>query len=141
MEKENDPINPKHYKSLFELKDNETIAVTRQLDFCAGNYYKYLARLYKKDDPVQDFQKARWYAKDWVQHHYERDAHGLLINPCGVRAAIAFDFIQPPEEGTELYDRYELMRIVTQPLIDESRWRVMLLNYEHKYLIDKEGIK
>lgn len=134
---QNDPINPKHYKGVFQLKDNETIAVTRQLDFCAGNYYKYLARLYKKDDPVQDFNKAKWYAKDWIAHHYERDVNGLLINPCGKLAAVAFDFIKPPEEGTELYDRYELMRIVTLPYISADAWLRRLRAYEDKYLIDK----
>lgn len=128
-----DAINPKHYRGIFKLKDNETIAVTRQLDFCLGNYYKYLARLYKKDDPVQDFHKARWYAGDWLGHHVRRNENGLIYNECAEKAVIAFDFIEPPESG-ELRDRYSLLKFVTYPYIDAELWIAALNRYEAKYL-------
>ena len=129
-----DAINPKHYKGIFKLKDNETIAVSRQLDFCMGNYYKYLARLYKKDDPVQDFHKARWYAGDWLSHHLKTNDRGWIYNECAEKAVIAFDFIEPPEPNTELWDRYKLMSIVTAPYINPEHWISMLNRYEKKYL-------
>ena len=79
-----DAINPSHYKGLFQLKDYEAINVTRHLDFCAGNYYKYLARLYQKDAPRQDFEKARWYMEDWCANHLPAEplvvmSHGVAL--------------------------------------------------------------
>lgn len=134
---QNDPINPSHYRGLFQTRDIQCIAMTRCLDFCLGNYVKYIYRCGNKDNPVQDFNKAKWYANDWITHHHERDVNGLLINPCGKLAAVAFDFIEPPEEGTELRDRYELMRIVTLPYISGDAWRRRLRAYEDRYLVDK----
>lgn len=134
----NDPINPSHYKSLFELKDNECIRISRLLDFCAGNYFKYLWRLYQKDDPVQDFHKARWYAVDWIQNHYPSIPDGPLFNANAEKAAIAFDFIKTPDFGTELWDRWHLLKIVTQPFINGSVWIGLLNEYEKKYFVDKK---
>ena len=156
---QNDPINPSHYRGIFKIKDNETIAVTRQLDFDLGNYYKYLARLYKKDNPVQDFHKARWYAEDWIKAHepcislryfwnfrfaqwtQRQDNKNLTIrNDCSERAKIAFDFIEPPtkEEDEELYDRYKLMEIAVSLYINPAYWRQQLDEYEAKYFQTKE---
>lgn len=146
-----DAINPAHYRGLFASRANETIAVTRHLCFCMGNYYKYLARLYKKDNPKQDFNKARWYMEDWLAHHSpvdpvitksvtlfvckEPDVMPIL-NPFAEKARIAFGFIEPPiaSESPELYDRYKLLEIVTQDYIIPEWWRQKMDAYENKYL-------
>ena len=130
----NDPINPNHYKGLFALRNVETIDVSRHLDFDLGNYYKYLARLYKKDDPVQDFNKAKWYANDWIDHHHAKTKEGLLINPCWEGAYAVFSLLCWPEPYTELYDRFLLMRVAVSPQISPVGWHNLLDNYEAEYL-------
>ena len=158
---QNDPINPNHYRGIFKLKDNETIAVTRQLDFDLGNYYKYLVRLYKKDDPVQDFHKARWYAEDWIKAHApcvclshlwsfrfsawlkRRDENLTIRNDCAEKAKIAFDFIEEPDKDSdpELYDRYKLLEVAVSFYINPTYWRKLLDEYEVKYFQDRIGDK
>lgn len=151
----NNPINPKHYKGLFCLEPYETIMVSRHLDFCLGNYYKYLARLYQKDAPKQDFDKARWYMEDWCANHTPKDplitmVHGVALwhweykerdempiyNPFAEKARIAFDLIIPPAplENPELFARYKLLKIVTEDFIIPKMWRDMLDNYEIQYI-------
>lgn len=136
-----DAINPAHYRGIFSLKEFETIDVTRQLCFCLGNYYKYLARLYKKDSPVQDFRKARWYMEDFCRHaeHKGPESDSMcshVVNPSAEKARIAFDLILPPDSGVnqELYDRYVLLSIVADTYISPVLWREQLDAYENKYL-------
>lgn len=129
-----DAINPSHYKGLFELKENECIRLSRTLDFDMGNYIKYIFRVGNKDAALQDFRKARWYATDWITSHFPAVPDGPLFNPCAEKASIAFDFIKVPEFGTELWDRWHLMRVVTQPFIVGHNWLRLLNEYEAKYL-------
>jgi len=53
--------HPLHYGG----KDNpyETIKVIEawELDFCLGNTLKYISRAGKKDDQIQELEKALWY--------------------------------------------------------------------------------
>ena len=55
--------HPNHYGG----KDNpyEAIKVIEawNLDFCLGNTIKYISRAGKKDDTVQELEKALWYLK------------------------------------------------------------------------------
>lgn len=72
----NDNVNnPKHYGG----KDNpyEAIKVIEawDLDFCLGNTVKYISRAGKKDNTIQDLEKAKWYL--------ERKINNLKkITPC-----------------------------------------------------------
>lgn len=56
-----DPVNhPAHYAGAIECIDAlESIGVGK--DFCHGNAIKYLWRLGKKDNALQDARKAKWY--------------------------------------------------------------------------------
>ncbi len=54
-----DNINPDHYKS--HPSGIECIQVTEHLNFCLGSAVKYIWRAGKKDDAVQDLEKAKWY--------------------------------------------------------------------------------
>lgn len=36
--------------------------------FCIGNCLKYLCRLGKKDDELQELKKASWYLNHYVEH-------------------------------------------------------------------------
>jgi hypothetical protein len=59
--------NPQHYGG----KDNpyEAIKIIEalDLDFCLGNTLKYIARAGKKDDTIQDLEKAAWYLNRKIQ--------------------------------------------------------------------------
>jgi hypothetical protein len=144
-----DAINPAHYKGLFQAKDIQCIALTRQLDFDLGNWAKYIYRLGNKDNPHQDFNKARWYMEDWFAHHTPVDPslrHAVTVweekdksvmpirNPFAEKARIAFEFIEPPADNPELQDRYRLLEIVTQDFIIPLHWREMMDAYEDKWL-------
>ena len=51
--------NPPHYKDASGI---ECIEVTRKMQFCGGNCFKYLYRAGQKGSPIEDLEKAKWYA-------------------------------------------------------------------------------
>lgn len=51
--------NPPHYKDESGI---ECIEVTKYMQFCGGNCFKYLYRAGQKGDVIEDLKKARWYA-------------------------------------------------------------------------------
>jgi len=63
-----DPVNnPSHYK----MGEVEVIQVTEQLNFFRGNAVKYICRAGKKEDEIQDLEKAIWY----LQRELKRLGH------------------------------------------------------------------
>jgi hypothetical protein len=60
--------HPKHYGG----KDNpyEAIKVIEAWDlgFCLGNTVKYISRAGKKDDTIQELEKALWYLKREIKN-------------------------------------------------------------------------
>lgn len=62
-----DAVNhPPHYAGAIECIDAiESIGIGE--DFCRGNAIKYLWRLGKKDDALQDARKAQWYLNRLIQ--------------------------------------------------------------------------
>jgi hypothetical protein len=56
---QHDAVNPDHYKK--HASGVECIQVTEHMNFCLGNAMKYIWRAGKKDDAVQDLEKAKWY--------------------------------------------------------------------------------
>lgn len=67
-----DPVNhPKHYTSgpicphCGEVV--ECITITREKNFNIGNVIKYLWRLGKKDEAIQELKKAAWYLNDEIK--------------------------------------------------------------------------
>jgi hypothetical protein len=68
-------FNPSHYGG----KDNpyEAIRVIRawKLGFSLGNTVKYIARAGKKDDILQDLEKAAWYLNEEID--YIRSQRGV----------------------------------------------------------------
>lgn len=61
--------HPKHYGG----KDNpyEAIKVIEawNLGFCLGNTIKYISRAGKKDNTLQDLEKALWYLQREIDNH------------------------------------------------------------------------
>lgn len=45
-------------------------------DFCAGNVFKYVWRLGKKDSAACDMVKIRDYAQMWLDIHFDRSGDG-----------------------------------------------------------------
>ena len=61
-----DAINPPHYKT--HPSGVECIDITRHMDFCVGNAFKYLFRCGSKGSAAEDLKKARWYLEDALKH-------------------------------------------------------------------------
>ena len=56
-----DMVNhPPHYKDESGI---ECIEVTKNMQFCGGNCFKYLYRAGKKGSTIEDLKKAIWYAE------------------------------------------------------------------------------
>lgn len=51
--------HPQHYTT--HPSGIEPIAICEHMGFCLGNAIKYIMRAGRKDDAVQDLQKAIWY--------------------------------------------------------------------------------
>lgn len=62
-----DMVNhPPHYKDASGI---ECIEVTKHMQFCGGNCFKYLYRAGKKGSTVEDLKKAAWYAeRAWIMN-------------------------------------------------------------------------
>lgn len=64
-----DMVNhPPHYKDESGI---ECIEVTKHMQFCGGNCFKYLYRAGSKGDLLEDLRKAMWYA-DYARVHEGR---------------------------------------------------------------------
>ena len=64
---EYDPVNrPSHYT---EGRKYEPIDVIEdwELGFCTGNALKYISRAGRKDNAIQDLEKAKWYIERKIQ--------------------------------------------------------------------------
>lgn len=65
--KEEQVNHPEHYGG--EKNPYEAIKVIEAWDlgFCLGNTIKYIARAGKKDEIIQDLEKAKWYLDRRIQ--------------------------------------------------------------------------
>lgn len=62
-----DNVNhPAHYDRGLRF---ECIDIAEQGDYCTGNFIKYLWRYPYKGKPVEDLEKALWYAKRAKEQH------------------------------------------------------------------------
>lgn len=60
--------HPSHYKAANGMEAIDVIeAFNLDRDFCLGNCAKYLLRLGKKDNILQDAKKCRWYLDRYIQ--------------------------------------------------------------------------
>lgn len=58
---DNSVDHPAHYGGASNPYEAIKVIEAWQLGFCLGNAVKYISRAGKKDDIVQDLEKARWY--------------------------------------------------------------------------------
>ena len=65
MSEKTEAVNhPKHYNN--HPSGIECIEITRHMNFCLGNAFKYVFRHRYKNKPLEDLNKALWYLKDWI---------------------------------------------------------------------------
>lgn len=57
----NKAVNPNHYRD----NNHQIIEVIRWMSFDIGNAIKYVYRYNRKENPVQDLEKALWYLNDY----------------------------------------------------------------------------
>lgn len=61
-----DMVNsPKHYNS--HPSGVECISVTKHMNFCLGNAFKYIWRAGLKNDKIEDLKKAIWYLQTEIE--------------------------------------------------------------------------
>lgn len=53
--------HPSHYGGADNPYEAIKVIEAWELGFCLGNTVKYISRAGKKDDLIQDLEKARWY--------------------------------------------------------------------------------
>lgn len=58
----------------------ECILLAKRQYFCTGNVIKYLWRYKSKGNPVEDLEKARWYARKAATRHEQTETAGK----CGI---------------------------------------------------------
>jgi len=66
----NEKVNhPQHYAGKVECIDAMVAAFGTEsvMDFCKINAFKYVWRIGKKDDAVQDAKKAVWYLNKYIE--------------------------------------------------------------------------
>lgn len=101
---EHDNVNhPKHYTEGFAPVNIECVDITRHMDFCLGNAFKYVWRAGKKGgkkEALEDLEKAKWY----------------LYHASGVGAPLAarviFDEIPRPVDNAVEAARYGALRAI-----------------------------
>ena len=68
-----DPVSPDHYKAGAKCphcgKELDCIDFTQHMGFLLGNAMKYIWRCGRKDDPMVDLKKARWYLVHAIENH------------------------------------------------------------------------
>lgn len=71
----NDTVNhPTHYTG--RNIGYECILLAKRQYFCTGNVIKYLWRYKDKGNPVEDLEKARWYARKAATRHEKTETSG-----------------------------------------------------------------
>ena len=68
--KDEEVNHPKHYnKGKYETYDVivDTLGKHEAISYCQGNILKYIMRMWNKDKPLQDAEKAEWYLKAMIK--------------------------------------------------------------------------
>jgi hypothetical protein len=88
-----DNVNhPKHYQSVFCMKEPECIDFTELMTFCRGNAFKYVWRYGSKgnvDKAIEDLKKAIWYLvrcrkkRDSINNEIIKPMWSFIIKPKG----------------------------------------------------------
>lgn len=71
---ENKNVHNPEYYTKGRSPEYEPIKVIEawELDFCLGNTVKYISRAGRKDDIIQDLEKAKWYLERKIKNLKEQ---------------------------------------------------------------------
>ena len=121
--KTTDNVNhPKHYQSLFRMKEPECIEFSELMTFCRGNAFKYVWRFGSKGDEskaVEDLKKAIFYLRRCTK---KRDSiNNETIVPM-------WSFIVKPKDGVARVKYDILAKIV------EMNYRVAIIRIQSEIL-------
>lgn len=72
MAKQEQVNHPKHYGGADNPYEAIKVIEAWGLGFCLGNTAKYISRAGKKDDAVEDLEKARWYLDREINNRKSR---------------------------------------------------------------------
>lgn len=82
--------HPAHYKSGGMEAIDVIEAFKLDRDFCLGNCAKYLLRLGRKDNELQDAKKCRWYLDRYIKKLEQLEADQLL-SEASIRKSSSYD--------------------------------------------------
>lgn len=130
-EPESDPVkHPAHY----QMGGRECIEFTRDLDFCWGNIVKYLWRAPRKDDPVQDINKALRYLDlaYWSKRPIDEEDHDPFDFFFGLYAEAA-------GRGSAEEFQLDALAAIFNPFLDEGLVRGRIEDFRNHYLADERA--
>lgn len=67
--------HPQHYGGANDPYEAIKVIEAWGLGFCLGNAAKYICRAEKKDAPLDDLRKARWYIDREIERRKAREAN------------------------------------------------------------------
>lgn len=86
-------VNPQHYKG--HPCGVEAVEIIKTMPFLLGTACKYLYRLGKKDDPMQELKKAEWYLQKWLAENPRN--HAPVVNVWSKEQRKFLDWVQTHE--------------------------------------------
>ena len=146
--------NPKHYtEGGIEVIDYLKAKMTGEefIGFLRGNVMKYVSRAGKKDDVVQDYEKARWYLNKLIETLSGKEAakvmlvdnpENLIINKishrqngyiCGLCKKLDLDHRNMPDDISPLPDVHDLTEMEASDLIE----RLLVMIDQQKRVLRK----
>lgn len=107
-----DEINhPKHYASIFQMKELECRNIIRFLGFDPGCFIKYIWRAGNKESAVKDINKALNYLNDWMQLHMS----GIDVGRWDI-ARTLFNQLEVPQDKKSIeYIKWVIIDMVLTP--------------------------
>lgn len=101
----NDNVNhPAHYQTENGLEAIEVIEAFFENNYHLGNAFKYMARAGKKNDELEDIEKAIWYLERYKQTLGAEDVYGLTPKGQALAELIVAGYDVPITEKTvEVY--------------------------------------
>lgn len=92
--------NPAHYQTESGLEAIEVIEAFFGNNYHLGNAFKYMARAGKKNDELEDIEKAIWYLERYKQSLGGEDVYGLTPKGQALAELIVAGYDVPITENT-----------------------------------------
>lgn len=104
----NDNVHhPSHYQTENGLEAIEVIEAFFENNYHLGNAFKYMARAGKKNDELEDIEKAIWYLERYKQSLGAEDVYGLTPKGQALAELIVAGYDVPITEKTVDFYTYK----------------------------------